>query len=146
MKQKDHIQCAYWFPSPRPEGKSLCSRLHQTAETQIGVVGRLDVTKYSIQRDNSHHCKMDRGSQLARSRALDFVSTLTVLSPPLWRRSNESTKCFGEVSLVREAYACGRLGTDDCAIDQDGQKMRYPALDGNDRSCVAGFAFCRVQR
>jgi hypothetical protein len=53
---------------------------------------------------------------------------------------------LGEVSLVREAYACGRLGTDDCAIDQDGQKMRYPALDGNDRSCVAGFAFCRVQR
>jgi hypothetical protein len=69
-----------------------------------------------------------------------------VLSPPLWRRSNESTKCFGEVSLVREAYACGRLGTDNCAIDQDGQKMRYPALDGNDRSCVGGFAFCRVQR
>jgi hypothetical protein len=124
----------------------FCSRLHQTAETQIGVAGRLDVTKYSIQRDNSHNCKMDRWSQLARSRALDFVSTLTVLSPPLWRRSNESTKYFGEVSLVREAYACGHLGTDDCAIDQDGQKMRCPALDGNDRSCVAGFAFCRVQR
>jgi hypothetical protein len=60
MKQKDHIQCAYWFPSPRPEGKSFCSRLRLTAETQIGVEGRLEVTKYSIHRDDSHHGKVDQ--------------------------------------------------------------------------------------
>ena len=54
--------------------------------------------------------KWTRRSQLATSRAFDFVLTLTVLSPPLWRRSNESKKCFGEVTLVCEAYACGHLG------------------------------------
>src|ERR1700761_9548706 len=111
MKQRDHTRIAYWFPSPRPQRQTsfVLGFTQPSRRLEMGVYGK--VTKCSVYGTVYSHCEAEpQITPEGASRPLSCRSTLTILSPPLWRRSGEATKCFSEMALVCEAYVRGYLG------------------------------------